>query len=66
MLVLTVAPIIDTFRISFTRPRAEGSGRPTTTRAIFGDEVFRAAVINTVIVALVSLALELGVGLSSR
>jgi len=60
---LTIAPIIDTFRLSLT---ARFTGDFPTTgnyRAIFTDTVFRTAVVNTVIVALLSLALELGVGL---
>jgi trehalose transport system permease protein len=63
ILVLTVAPIIDTFRISFSAPRA-GFGTLQNYRAIWRDGVFREAVVNTIIVALLSLVLEVGVGLT--
>ena len=62
VLVLTVAPIIDTFRLSFTSP--EGGLGLQTYRAMFGSEVFRTAVVNTLIVAILSLVLEIGVGLT--
>src|SRR5205807_231224 len=61
VLVLTVAPIIDTFRLSFSAPRA-GFGTVKSYDAIFTDGVFRHAVVNTIIVALLSLTLEVGVG----
>ncbi|HEX2069176.1 MAG TPA: sugar ABC transporter permease [Actinomycetota bacterium] len=64
VLVLTVAPIIDTFRLSFSAPR--GADFPTleSYRAIIRAGTFRSAVVNTLIVALLSLTLELGVGLA--
>jgi trehalose transport system permease protein len=62
VLVLTVAPIIDTFRLSFTAPEG-GLGLQNYT-AMFQSEVFRTAVVNTLIVALLSLVLEIGVGLT--
>jgi trehalose transport system permease protein len=62
VLVLTVAPIIDTFRLSVTAPEG-GLGLQNYT-AMFQSEVFRTAVVNTLIVALLSLALEIGVGLT--
>jgi trehalose transport system permease protein len=62
VLVLTITPIINTFRISFTDPQQGGASLENYQR-IFGGGVFRAAVVNTVIVASMSLALELGVGL---
>ena len=61
--VLTIAPIIDTFRVSFSSP-AKGFGTLDSYRAIFKDSVFRHAVVNTIIVALLSLVLEVGVGLA--
>ena len=64
VLVLTVAPIIDTFRLSFTAPRQGGFGTLANYKAMFDSDVFRSAVINTIIVALLSLALEIGVGLT--
>jgi trehalose transport system permease protein len=69
VLFLTVAPIIDTFRRSFSSPDA-GFGTLDTYRGLFdGFSVsqpteFQRAIVNTVIVALLSLALELGIGLS--
>lgn len=62
VLVLTVAPIINTFRLSFTHPRT-GAGTLQNYDTIFGAPVFREAIVNTVIVAFMSLVLELGVGL---
>jgi trehalose transport system permease protein len=61
--VLTIAPIIDTFRLSFSAPNA-GFGTLDSYQAIFKDTVFRHAVVNTIIVALLSLVLEVGVGLA--
>lgn len=62
VLVLTVTPIINTFRISFTDPR-QGGASLQNYDAIFGSDVFWRAVYNTVIVASMSLVLELGIGL---
>jgi trehalose transport system permease protein len=62
VLVLTIAPIIETFRVSFTAPRLGGASLQNY-QTIFGSEVFRRAVVNTIIVAFLSLVLELGVGL---
>ncbi|HEY5985670.1 MAG TPA: sugar ABC transporter permease [Streptosporangiaceae bacterium] len=62
VLVLTVAPIIDTFRLSFSSP--DGGLGLQTYRAMFESEVFRTAVVNTLIVAVLSLVLEIGVGLT--
>ncbi|HEX8099349.1 MAG TPA: sugar ABC transporter permease [Actinomycetota bacterium] len=63
VLVLTIAPIVDTFRLSFSAPR---DGFPTfeSYRAITRTGVFRSAVLNTLIVAFLSLVLELSIGLS--
>jgi trehalose transport system permease protein len=62
VLVLTITPIINTFRLSFTDPLQGGPSLENYQR-IFGGGVFRSAVVNTVIVAAMSLVLELGVGL---
>ena len=62
VLVLTITPIINTFRISFTDPQQGGLSVENYDK-IFGGGVFRSAVVNTVIVALMSLILELGIGL---
>lgn len=64
VLLLTIAPIVDTFRLSFSGPRGGGFGTTQNYRGIFGQSVFRSAAINTVIVALLSLTLELTVGLT--
>ena len=67
-LLLTIAPIIDTFRRSFSISR--GFGTLDTYRSLFDGfslsdpTVFQRAIVNTVIVALLSLALELGLGLA--
>jgi trehalose transport system permease protein len=60
--VFTVAPVLDTFRLSLTAPAA---GFPTLAsyRAIFASDVFRDALLNTLVVAVLSLALQLAVGL---
>lgn len=62
VLLLTVAPILDTVRLSLTAP---GGGFPSLAnyRTIVASEVFRTAVLNTVSVTLLSLALQLAVGL---
>ena len=62
VLVLTVTPIINTFRISLTDPH-QGGISLVNYEKIFGSRVFRSAVVNTVIVATMSLVLELGLGL---
>ncbi|HJP66352.1 MAG TPA: sugar ABC transporter permease [Actinomycetota bacterium] len=63
LLVLTVAPIIDTIRLSFSASD-QGFVTVKSYTRIFHDTVFRHAVVNTIIVALISLALEIGIGLS--
>jgi trehalose transport system permease protein len=68
VLVLTVAPIIDTFRYSFSSA-SSGFGTLGTYRTLFRGfsltnwPVFERAIFNTIVVALLSLALELGIGL---
>jgi trehalose transport system permease protein len=69
ILLLTVAPIIDTFRRSFSAPGV-GFGTLKPYQTIFHGfswthwTVFERAVFNTVIVALISLTLEVGIGLA--
>jgi trehalose transport system permease protein len=63
MTVLTIAPILDTIRISFTERDTLAFPSLASYSFIFGGPVFRQAVVNTIIVALVSLALEMTVGL---
>lgn len=64
VLILTVAPIVDTFRLSLTQ---DGSGTfPSFAnyREIAGSQVFRTAFVNTIVLAFLSLTLELGIGLA--
>jgi trehalose transport system permease protein len=63
ILVLTLAPIVDTFRLSFSGPRGGEFPTLATYQDVFDQEVFRTAIKNTVVVALLSLALELSIGL---
>jgi trehalose transport system permease protein len=69
VLILTVAPIIDTFRLSFSSPTT-GFGTLKSYQTLFHGfswthwTTFERAVFNTIIVALISLLLEIGVGLS--
>jgi trehalose transport system permease protein len=60
---LTVLPILDTVLISLGRNTADFLTF-SHYQTVFGSEVFRAAILNTVIVALLSLTLELGVGMA--
>ena len=64
IVVLTVAPIVDTFRLSFAGLRGDAFPSLESYRDVFGQEVFRTALKNTVIVALLSLELELSIGLA--
>jgi trehalose transport system permease protein len=69
ILLLTVAPIIDTFRRSFSSP-GSGFGTLASFRDIFRGfslshwTIFERAVFNTVLVALLSLTLEIVIGLA--
>lgn len=62
--VLTIAPILDTIRISLTDKDSLAFPAGSSYSTVFGSEVFRQAVGNTLIVALLSLVLEVGVGLA--
>lgn len=62
--VMTIAPIIDTFRISFTAQFTEEFPSLHNYQLIFADEVFQTAIWNTILVALLGMALELGIGLA--
>jgi trehalose transport system permease protein len=64
VVVLTIAPILDTIRISFTSRGDLAFPSMASYQTIFRSEVFRDAVTNTLFVALLSLTLELGVGLA--
>jgi trehalose transport system permease protein len=61
--LFTVAPVLDTVRLSLTAPAGGGFPSLASYRAILASEVFRTATLNTVVVAGLSLALQLGVGL---
>lgn len=64
VLLLTLAPIVDTIRLSLSGARGTSFPSLGNYRDVFDQEVFRTAVKNTVIVALLSLALELSIGLA--
>jgi trehalose transport system permease protein len=63
VLAFTVVPVLDTVRLSLTAPLGAGFPSLASYRAILGADVFRAALVNTLVVALFSLMLQLGVGL---
>src|SRR5262245_49303312 len=68
-LLFTFAPIVDTFRRSFSAP-GKGFGTLQSYQAIFEGfswthpSEFERAIFNTIIVALFSLTLEMGIGLA--
>jgi trehalose transport system permease protein len=64
MVVLTIAPILDTIRISFTAQSDLAFPSLASYTFIFGNEVFRQAVVYTLVVVLLSLTLELTIGLA--
>jgi trehalose transport system permease protein len=64
VLVFTVAPVVDTLRLSLTQKGTGGFPTVAHYRALVGSDVFRAALINTVIVAVLSLVLQLALGLA--
>jgi trehalose transport system permease protein len=64
VLVLTIAPILDTVRLSLTAPVDGQFLSLANYRTIFASEVFRRALVNTVVVALLSILLQLGMGLA--
>src|SRR5262249_28868728 len=53
----------DTIRLSLTAPLGAGFPSLASYRAILASDVFRAAVVNTVVVVAFSVALQLGLGL---
>jgi ABC-type sugar transport system permease subunit len=65
ILLLTLAPILDTFRLSLSGSDGESFPSVTNYTRIFESEVFRTAFKNTLIVALLSLLLELVIGLAT-
>jgi trehalose transport system permease protein len=64
VLIFTVAPILDTIRISLTDPRSLAFPSLSVYETVFGGQVFQTAVVNTVIVAIMSLTLELTLGMA--
>ncbi len=63
LLILTAAPIVETVRLSLSAPVDGGFPSLGRYRALLASDVFRAAFRNTVVVVLLSLALEIGGGL---
>jgi trehalose transport system permease protein len=63
LLLLTAAPIVETVRLSLSNPLDGGFPSLGRYRALLASDLFRAALRNTVIVVLLSLALEMGLGL---
>jgi len=63
VLAFTVVPVLDTVRLSLTAPLGAGFPSLASYRAILGADDFQAALVNTLVVALFSLMLQLGVGL---
>jgi trehalose transport system permease protein len=64
VLLLTVAPILDTIRLSLTAPFGTEFPSLANYQALAASVVFRRAAGNTIAVALLSLFLQLGVGLA--
>jgi trehalose transport system permease protein len=63
LLVLTAAPIVETVRLSVSAPLDGGFPSLGRYRALLASDVFRAAFRNTMVVVLLSLTLELALGL---
>ncbi len=64
VLTLTLAPILDSVRLSLTGPLDARFPSLVNYRTILGSDLFRAAVANTLVVALLSISLQLGIGLA--
>jgi trehalose transport system permease protein len=63
LLLLTATPIVETVRLSLSAPLDGGFPSLARYRALLVSDLFRAALRNTVVVALLSLVLEMGLGL---
>ena len=63
LFLLTAAPIVDTVRLSLSAPLDGGFPSLGRYRVLLASDLFRAALRNTVIVVLLSLGLEIGLGL---
>ena len=64
VLGLTIAPILDTARVSLTSPLDGHFPSLVNYHTILASDAFGAAVVNTVAIALLSISLQLGVGLA--
>lgn len=64
VLLLTVAPIVDTFRISLSGRSGQAFPSVENYTTVFRSPVFRTAFTNTIIVAVLSLGLELVIGIT--
>ena len=63
LLLLTAAPIVETVRLSLSAPLDGGFPSLGRYRALLASDLFRAAFRNTIVVVLLSLVLEIGLGL---
>jgi ABC-type sugar transport system permease subunit len=63
LLLLAAAPIVETVRMSLGAPVDGGFPSLARYRALLASDLFRAALRNTMIVVLLSLTLEIGLGL---
>jgi trehalose transport system permease protein len=63
LLLLTAAPIVETVRLSLSAPLDGGFPSLARYRALVDSDLFRAALRNTMIVVLLSLTLEISLGL---
>lgn len=63
LLALTAAPIVETVRLSVSAPLDGGFPSLGRYRALLASDLFRAAFRNTVVVVLLSLVLEISLGL---
>jgi trehalose transport system permease protein len=63
LVLLTAAPIVETVRLSVSAPLDGGFPSLGRYRALLASDLFRAALWNTVVVVLLSLVLETGLGL---
>jgi trehalose transport system permease protein len=64
VLGLTIAPILDTARLSLTSPLDGRFPSLVNYHTILASDAFGAAVVNTVAIAFLSISLQLGVGLA--
>lgn len=65
LVILTFAPIMDTFRVSLTARFTGDFPSFANYEAIFQSSEFRRAIWNTIVVALLGITLEVGIGLAT-